>query len=83
MRDEAVVDINQLTPSLVATTDPTASRQLHELDRALACLREEQREAILLSGSRECPMRLRHRSLAFRSEPYARACRAAAMRYAA
>jgi RNA polymerase sigma factor (sigma-70 family) len=50
MRDEAVVDINQLTPSLVATTDPTASRQLHELDRALACLREEQREAILLLG---------------------------------
>jgi RNA polymerase sigma factor (sigma-70 family) len=44
------IDINQLTSSLVATTDPTASRQLHELDRALACLREEQREVILLVG---------------------------------
>src|SRR5919197_4813197 len=36
MRDEVAVDIRQLTSSLVATTDPTASRQLHELDRALA-----------------------------------------------
>jgi RNA polymerase sigma-70 factor (ECF subfamily) len=50
MRDESAVDINQLTSSLIATTDPTASRQLHELDRALACLREEQREVILLVG---------------------------------
>src|ERR1700751_3345332 len=40
MRDESAADINQLASSLVATTDPTASRQLHELDRALACLRE-------------------------------------------
>jgi RNA polymerase sigma-70 factor (ECF subfamily) len=50
MRDEAAVGIDQLSSSLVATTDPTASRQLHELDRALACLREEQREVILLVG---------------------------------
>jgi RNA polymerase sigma-70 factor (ECF subfamily) len=50
MRDEAGFDIDQLASSLVATTDPTASRQLHELDRALACLCKEQREVILLVG---------------------------------
>ena len=50
MRDESAADINQLASSLVAITDPTASRQLHELDRALACLREEHREVILLVG---------------------------------
>jgi RNA polymerase sigma-70 factor (ECF subfamily) len=34
----------------VATTDPTASRQLRELERALSRLRNEQREVILLIG---------------------------------
>jgi RNA polymerase sigma-70 factor, ECF subfamily len=53
MRDESAVDISQLTSSLVATTDPTASRQLHELERALGGLREEQREVILLVGLEE------------------------------
>jgi RNA polymerase sigma-70 factor, ECF subfamily len=50
MRDEGAVDIDQLSSSLVATTDPTASRQLHELDRALGSLPEEQRAVILLVG---------------------------------
>ena len=50
IREESAVDISQLTSSLVATTDPTASRQLHELDRALACVREEHREVIVLVG---------------------------------
>jgi RNA polymerase sigma-70 factor, ECF subfamily len=50
MRDEATVDIEQMSSSLVATTDPTASRQLHELERALARLPDEQREVILLVG---------------------------------
>jgi len=50
MRDEATVDIEQMTSSLTATTDPTASRQLHELERALDSLRPEQREVILLVG---------------------------------
>src|SRR5205823_9718944 len=50
MRDESAVNIDQLASSLIATTDPTASRQLHELDRALACLREEHREVVLLVG---------------------------------
>jgi RNA polymerase sigma-70 factor, ECF subfamily len=50
MRGEATVDIEQMSSSLVATTDPTASRQLRELERALACLPGEQREVILLVG---------------------------------
>ena len=50
IRDEAGVNIDQISFSLVATTDPTASRQLYELDRALARLPNEQREVILLVG---------------------------------
>ena len=50
MREEATVDIEQMSSSLVATADPTASRQLRELERALACLPGNQREVILLVG---------------------------------
>jgi len=50
MRDGANVDIELMSSALVATTDPTASRQLHELEKALSCLRDEQREVILLVG---------------------------------
>ena len=50
MRDEATVDIDQLSSALVAVTDPTASSQLRELDQALARLPGEQREVILLVG---------------------------------
>jgi RNA polymerase sigma-70 factor (ECF subfamily) len=50
MRDEATVDIEQMSSSLVAITDPTASSQLRELDQALARLPGEQREVILLVG---------------------------------
>ena len=50
MRDEATVDIEQMSSFLVATTDPTASRQLRELEGALARLPEEQCEVILLVG---------------------------------
>jgi RNA polymerase sigma-70 factor (ECF subfamily) len=50
MRDEGAIDIDQVSSSLVATTDPTGSRQLHELDRALGCLPDEQRAVILLVG---------------------------------
>jgi len=50
MRDSATVDIEQMSSTLAATTDPTAGRQLAELDRALARLPEEQREVILLVG---------------------------------
>jgi RNA polymerase sigma-70 factor (ECF subfamily) len=50
VRDETTVDIEQISSSLVATTDPTASRQLWELERALGHLPEEQQEVILLVG---------------------------------
>jgi len=50
IREEATVDIEQLSSSLAATTDPTASRQLRELERALGRLPGEQREVILLVG---------------------------------
>ena len=50
MRDGANVDIEQMSAALVATTDPTASRQLRELENALSCLRDEHREVILLVG---------------------------------
>ena len=50
MRDEATVDIEQMSSSLVAVTDPTASSQLRELEQSLARLPGEQREVILLVG---------------------------------
>ena len=50
MRDEATVDIEQMSSSLVATTDPTASSQLRELEQSLGRLPGEQREVILLVG---------------------------------
>src|SRR5215469_4513367 len=36
MRDRAITELSECAQSLVATTDPTASRQLRELERALA-----------------------------------------------
>ena len=50
IREQGTVDIKGMSSSLVATTDPTASRQLRELECALARLREEQREVVLLVG---------------------------------
>jgi RNA polymerase sigma-70 factor (ECF subfamily) len=49
-REAASVDIEHIASTLVATTDPTARRQLVELDRALAQLSAEQREVLLLVG---------------------------------
>jgi RNA polymerase sigma-70 factor (ECF subfamily) len=49
-REGTAVDIEQVSSALVATTDPTASRKLFELERALGQLPEEQRETILLVG---------------------------------
>jgi RNA polymerase sigma-70 factor (ECF subfamily) len=49
-RDAATVDIEHISATLAATTDPTARRQLVELDRALARLTAEQREVLLLVG---------------------------------
>jgi len=50
IRDDATVDLENCSAILTARTDPTASRQLRELDHALAQLPEEQRQVILLVG---------------------------------
>jgi len=50
IRDDATVDLENCSAILIARTDPTASRQLRELDHALAQLPEEQRQVILLVG---------------------------------
>src|SRR6202047_1981891 len=50
MRGEATVDIEQMSSSLIAITDPTASSQLRELEQSLGRLPGEQREVILLVG---------------------------------
>ena len=49
-RDGGNVDVTEMASVLVANTDPTASRQMRELERALGMLPLEQREAILLVG---------------------------------
>jgi RNA polymerase sigma-70 factor (ECF subfamily) len=50
IREQWTVDVEGMSSSLVATTDPAASRQLRELECALARLPDEQREVILLVG---------------------------------
>jgi len=50
MREAATIDIEHVSSTLAAATDPTVGRQLLELDRALARLPDEQREVILLVG---------------------------------
>jgi RNA polymerase sigma-70 factor, ECF subfamily len=50
VRESGMVDMEQLSATLPATTDPTASRQMFELERALAQLPLEQRQVILLVG---------------------------------
>lgn len=49
-REAGAIDIDEISSGLQAVTDPTASRQLHEMERALARLAAEQREVILLVG---------------------------------
>jgi RNA polymerase sigma-70 factor (ECF subfamily) len=49
MRDDTV-DLESCSERLTATTDPTASHKLRELDHALAQLPEEHRQVILLVG---------------------------------
>jgi RNA polymerase sigma-70 factor (ECF subfamily) len=49
-REPATVDVDQLASTLAVTTDPTASRQLNELDSALSQLSKGQREVVLLVG---------------------------------
>ena len=49
VRESGMVDV-EISATLPATTDPTASRQMFELERALAQLPLEQRQVILLVG---------------------------------
>ena len=49
-RESVQLDTEEMSGSLIATTDPTASCQLRELENALARLRPEEREIILLVG---------------------------------
>ena len=49
-REAASVDIEHIASTLTATTDPTARRQLFELDQALARLPATHREVLLLIG---------------------------------
>jgi RNA polymerase sigma-70 factor (ECF subfamily) len=80
-REQATDDIEGMSSELVATTDPTASRQLRELEHALGLLREEQREVILLVGLEGCPTRGRRGSFVCRSARCVRAYPAAAKCY--
>lgn len=50
VREGTTVDAEDTSVILTATTDPTASCQLRELERAIARLPGEQREVILLIG---------------------------------
>jgi RNA polymerase sigma-70 factor (ECF subfamily) len=50
IREAGVVDMEQISVTLPATTDPTGSRQMFELERALGRLPLEQRQVILLVG---------------------------------
>ena len=49
-RQQVAVDVDQVASTLPATTDPTASRQLSELDHALGHLSKGQRAVVLLVG---------------------------------
>lgn len=49
-REGAAVDVEDMASQLVAVSDPTASRQLAELDRAIGQLPLEQRQVVLLVG---------------------------------
>jgi RNA polymerase sigma-70 factor (ECF subfamily) len=49
-RESVQLDAEEMSGALIATTDPTASCQLRELENALARLRPEEREIILLVG---------------------------------
>jgi RNA polymerase sigma-70 factor (ECF subfamily) len=53
VREGQTIDVEEMSDVLAATTDPTALRQLCELDRALSQLVQEQRQAIFLVGLEE------------------------------
>ncbi len=50
VREGTMVDVEDVSATLIATSDPIASRQLRELEEAIARLPVEQREVVLLIG---------------------------------
>jgi RNA polymerase sigma-70 factor (ECF subfamily) len=50
VQEGSSLDVDTVAAHLVAVTDPTASRQLRELDEAIGKLAMEQRQVILLIG---------------------------------
>ena len=50
VHERTMVDVDDVSATLIANTDPTGSRQLGELEIALARLPVEQREVVLLIG---------------------------------
>jgi RNA polymerase sigma-70 factor, ECF subfamily len=50
IREGVSVDMEELSSPLIATTDPTASRKLFELERAIGQVPLEQRRVVLLVG---------------------------------
>lgn len=50
VREGTPVDLESVSSAVVAATDPSASRTLFELDRAMGQIAEEQRQVILLVG---------------------------------
>jgi RNA polymerase sigma-70 factor (ECF subfamily) len=50
VQEGSSLDVDTVADHLVAVTDPTASRQLRELDEAIGKLAMEQRQVILLIG---------------------------------
>jgi len=50
MREGITLEFNDKSPFLTAATDPAGRLSLRDLDRALACISEEQRRVILLIG---------------------------------
>jgi RNA polymerase sigma-70 factor (ECF subfamily) len=53
IREGQNIDVEEMSNVLAATTDPTASRQLYELNQALSQLVQEQRQTIMLVGLEE------------------------------
>src|ERR1700730_9790608 len=47
-REGSVVPVDEASSFLIAPSDPSGALSLRDLDRALACISEEQRQAILL-----------------------------------
>ena len=50
VREGTMLDVDDVSATLIATSDPTAARQLSELEDAIARLPIEQREVVLLIG---------------------------------